>query len=141
MNPAPSGWHLDIQQQLAELLAPLARAVGLFAGIGIFNLGDSAGDYRVPDGGIFSQRPLMTWHHTAALAIEIVSPGDESRGKLDFYAQHGVDELLIIDAGARSVEWLGLDVSAYRPIERSGLIDFGPAELAERLDWPPSTAD
>lgn len=141
MNPARSGWHLDVQQQLAVLLGPLARGAGLFAGVGIFNLGASANDYRVPDGGIFRDRPAGVWHPTAALVIEIVSPGDESREKLGFYAAHGVDEVLIVNPRGPSVDWLALREGAYRPVRRSGLIDLGAAELAERLDWPPSAAD
>jgi hypothetical protein len=51
MNPAPHSQQSAIQQQLAELLGPLARAAGLVPRLGIFNLGD-ADDYRVPDGGL-----------------------------------------------------------------------------------------
>jgi hypothetical protein len=42
MGPAPHGRHVDVQQQLAELLGPLARAAGLFPTIGEFNLGKNA---------------------------------------------------------------------------------------------------
>jgi Uma2 family endonuclease len=34
---------------------------------------------------------------TAALVVEIVSPGDESYKKLDFYAAQAVDEVVIVD--------------------------------------------
>jgi len=68
--------------------------------------------------------------------VEIVSPGDESWQKLPFYAAHGVDELLIVDPAAHSVDWLALRAGEYRPIERSELIDMGAAELPERIDWP-----
>jgi Uma2 family endonuclease len=78
---------------------------------------------------------------TAALVIEIVSPGDDTWRKVPFYAKHGVDELLIVDLQKRSVDWLGLDPSGeHRALERSRLIELGPAELAERLDWPPPLA-
>ncbi|MDX6682995.1 MAG: hypothetical protein QOG94_3034, partial [Solirubrobacteraceae bacterium] len=36
----------------------------------------------------------------------------------------------------RTVTWLALHDGEYRPVERSGLIELGPTELAERLDWP-----
>ena len=39
MNPGPHGRHHRIQQQLAELLGPLALAARLTAAIGDFNLG------------------------------------------------------------------------------------------------------
>ncbi len=93
MVPAPHGRHVDIQQQLAELLGPIARAAGLFPTIGEFNLGDSAEDFRVPDGGLHRKREDTLWYPTAALVIEIVSPGDESWEKLPFYAAHHVDEV------------------------------------------------
>jgi Uma2 family endonuclease len=137
MGPAPHGRHVDVQQQLAELLGPVARAAGLCPTIGEFNLGDNAEDFRVPDGGLHRVREDILWYPTAALVLEIVSPGDESWEKLPFYAAHGVDEVLIVDPQERSVSWLGLAGEEYRPIERSGLIDLGAQELGEQLDWPP----
>jgi hypothetical protein len=47
-----------------------------------------------------------------------------------------VDEVLIVDPRERKIHWLGLRDSNYAPIERSALIDLGPNELAERIDWP-----
>jgi hypothetical protein len=75
------------------------------------------------------------WLHTAALAVEIISPGDETWQKLPFYATHGVDEVLIVDPVAQALHWLGLAEGKYSPIERSGLIELGVAELAEQIDW------
>jgi Uma2 family endonuclease len=136
MVPAPTFEHAQISQQLAEILGPLARGAGLTAAIGEFNLGDSLHDFRVPDGGLHRPGAGGTWLHTAALVVEIVSPGDETWQKLPFYAAHHVDELLIVDPKERAVHWLGLGGDEYRPIERSGLIELGPIELAERIDWP-----
>ena len=135
MNPPPSFAHQRIAEQLAMLLAPPARAAGLEALIREFGLGEP-NDYRVPDGGLHRPGASGVWHPTAALVIEIVSPGDESWAKLPFYAAHAVDELLIVDPQERSVSWLGLADGEYRPIERSSLIDFGPNQLAEQIDWP-----
>lgn len=56
--------------------------------------------------------------------------------KLPFYAAHRVDELLIVDPDRRSVEWLRLAGETYERTERSNLIDLGPAELTQRIDWP-----
>ena len=78
------------------------------------------------------------YYATAALVIEIVSPGDESWNKLPFYATHGVDEVLLVDPSTRSVDWLGMKDGEYQPIERSGLIALGASDLAERIDWPPT---
>jgi Uma2 family endonuclease len=137
MVPAPSGPHSLLEWQLAQLLGPLAAQAGLRSG-GQFNLGDDEDDYRIPDGGLHRASSLGTWCETAALVIEIVSPGDESWEKLPFYAAHRVDEVLIVDPATRTVDWLGLDDGEYRPIAHSGLIEMGTAELAERIDWPAS---
>ncbi len=115
-----------------------ARAAGLTPVMGAFNLGDSEHDFRVPDGGLHRPGAHGTWLPTAALVVEIVSPGDESWEKLPFYADHKVDEVLIVDPDKRSVDWLGLTGDEYKPIERSALIDLGPSELHERIDWPES---
>jgi Uma2 family endonuclease len=135
MNPPPSHEHQVVLQQLAELLGPLAREAGLEALIQEFGLGTSD-EYRVPDGGLHRPGASGVWHPTAALVIEIASPGDETSKKLPFYAAHDVDEVLIIDPRERSVSWLGLDDGEYQPIERSGLIDLGSDQLAGRIDWP-----
>jgi hypothetical protein len=34
------------------------------------------------------------------------------------------------------VDWLALEQGEYRSIQRSALIELGPVELAERIDWP-----
>jgi Uma2 family endonuclease len=101
-----------------------------------FNLGEDLNNYRIPDAGLHRQRS-GAWLHTAALAAEILSPGDESWDKLAFYAAHRVDEVVIVDPVQRVAHWLALDEHGeYQPVERSAVIDLGPAQLVERLDWP-----
>jgi Uma2 family endonuclease len=134
MIPAPGEAHWLIDQQLAELLGPLARASGLICGPE-FNLGDK-NDFRVPDRGLHRPETTGDWRPTAALVVEILSPGDETPEKLPFYAAHDVDELLIVDPRGRSVNWFALEHGRYRPIERSRLIPLAPAELARQIDWP-----
>lgn len=137
MVPAPTEAHARIATQLAVLMKPLADRVGLITAMHEFNVGEGDHDYRIPDGGLHRES-WGTWAHTAALVIEIVSPGDESWEKLPFYAVHGVDEVLIVDPQKRSVHWLGLSQDGeYREIERSALIELGPSALTEQLDWPP----
>ncbi|MBD0281760.1 MAG: Uma2 family endonuclease [Thermoleophilaceae bacterium] len=136
--PAPSFAHAYVSGQLVELLGPPAREAGLVPTVGGFNLGENENDYRVPDGGLHREGDSCVWHPTAALVFEIVSPDDETWDKLPFYAAHGVDEVLIVDPTERSVHWLALEGGEYREVKRSGLIDLGPSQLAERIDWPPS---
>ncbi len=136
MAPAPRDAHANISQQLAELLGPPARTAGLVPTIAEFNLG-IPDDYRVPDGGLHRTHAWGTYAPTAALIVEIVSPGDETWEKLPFYAEHRVDELLIVDPDERAIHWLALDAQGdYRPVDRSGLIDLSPGELAGQIDWP-----
>ncbi len=138
MVPAPSFAHARITQLLAEVLGPLATAAGLVAAMGEFNLGESEHDFRVPDGGLHRSGAAGVWLSTAALVVEIVSPGDETWDKVPFYAAHQVDELLIVNPQKRTVEWLALERGEYLPVNRSRLITLGPVELGERIDWPPT---
>ncbi len=140
MVPGPSFEHARISQQLAELLGPLARAAGLVPTMSEFNLGESEHDFRVPDGGLHRPGAAGVWHSTAAVVVEILSPGDESWAKLSFYAERHVDEVLLVDPGELTVTWLVLVDGEYGRARASGLIDLGPTELAERLEWPPSIA-
>ncbi|HEY5344020.1 MAG TPA: Uma2 family endonuclease [Solirubrobacteraceae bacterium] len=134
MAPASLRRHARLQMQIGALLEPLSRAAGLEA-LGEFNVGD-ADNHRIPDCGLLAPGPDALYLPTAALIVEILSPNDETREKLPFYAAHHVDELLIVDPEQRSVEWLGLTGGEYHPIERSALIDLSVAELSRRIDWP-----
>ena len=136
MVPGPSFEHARISQQLAELLGPPARAAGLLATMSEFNLGESEQDFRVPDGGLHRPGAAGVWLSTAAVVVEILSPDDESWLKLPFYAEHHVDEVVLVDPAEQAVTWLSLRGGKYEPAQRSGLIDLGAADLAEQLDWP-----
>ena len=135
MKPAPSGRHVVVQQQLAVLLDAAARARSLVPTVGEFNLGEPD-NYRVPDGGLHRAWRDQVFYPSAALVVEIVSPGDDTWAKLPFYAAHHVEELLIVDPVERSVSWLGLVAQRYQPIARSTLIDVGAEDLTRRIDWP-----
>lgn len=135
MNPPPSTEHQDLLQQLTLLFDPLARNAGLVPLIQVFGLGEDRHNYRSPDGGLFHTKPHGVWQATAALVIEVVSPDDKTWAKLDYYAAHDVEELLIIDPGEHRAHWFALRDGKYEPVEQSGLIECGPAKLAERLVW------
>lgn len=135
MNPAPHQRHAKLVQQVAVLLDQPARRADLVPMVSIFNLGEPD-DYRVPDGGLFRPGPDEVYASTAALVVEVISSGDDTWGKLPFYARHRVDELLIVDPQERRVHLLGLQADGYQPIDHSGLIELSAAQLAERIDWP-----
>ncbi|MDQ6779362.1 MAG: Uma2 family endonuclease [Actinomycetota bacterium] len=134
MVPGPGDRHALIEWQLPQLLRRVADQAGLLLS-GQFNVGHDE-DYRVPDGGLHRARSWGTYAPTAALVVEIRSPKDETWDKLPFYAAHHVDEVLIVDPAELNVHWLALEQGEYRAVERSGLIDLGPAELAQQIDWP-----
>ncbi len=134
MIPVAGIVHSLVAAQLAELLGAPARANGLVVGTA-FNLG-SKDNYRVPDLGVHRDPQLAVWVPTAAIAVEILSPDDDTWKKLPFYARHEVDELLIVDPAEHSVTWLALREGEYRPSDRSAILDLGASALAERIDWP-----
>jgi Uma2 family endonuclease len=134
MVPAASAAHSFTAQQVAVLLDGPARTAGLRVSLE-FNLGVKD-NFRVPDLGVHAEPCSGIWIPTAAIVVEILSPEDETWEKLPFYAEHGVGELLIIDAANHSVKWLALRTGEYRPIDRSEIVDLDASALANRIDWP-----
>jgi hypothetical protein len=130
MSPAPTSGHAWVQSQLGQVLSAV-RGPDLFV-VGPFNLGDTD-DYRVPDAGILRERPGALWLATAAIVVEIVSPGDRSMEKFDFYAAHSVDEVCVIDPHARSVRWFALRDERYDVVDASAVID---SSALDTLEWP-----
>ncbi len=107
MVPAPASAHQALNGRLYRILAPLAEAQGLvaFFETGLYRPG-ADNDYRVPDQTyarpeFVSQRGI---EGVAELVVEILSPGDESRAKLDWYAAVGVVEVLLVDPTSRGAE-------------------------------------
>jgi Uma2 family endonuclease len=67
-------------------------------------------DVAVADPAHISQRGI---EGRCELAIEVLSPDDESREKLPFYAQHGTQELWLVDPETRAFEAYVLRGRAY----------------------------
>ena len=132
--PAAHGRHGDLDQQLAELLGPAARAVGLRC-LGPVNIG-TVDDYRVPDRCVVDpDLTLRVFLPSAVIVIEIVSPDDETLAKFDFYFQRGVVELLVVDPDDRSVRWFRRGDGGFVHTPRSELLP-ALADLAGLLHWP-----
>jgi Uma2 family endonuclease len=108
MVPPPSTFHQRLSSRLHRALAPLAEARGLepFFETGLYRPNSPTLDYRVPD--LMFARPAVVSERGveggAELVIELLSKGDESHEKLDFYAQVGVSEALLIDPVTREAE-------------------------------------
>ncbi len=117
MVPGPSGPQADVDAQLVALLWRRCQELGLHYTTAT-NIGLTAKNYRVPDGAVFEAAPLGTFQSTALMVVEILSPGDATFDKFDFYASRGVQECLVVDPRARSVEVYFL------PSGREGRVDF-----------------
>ncbi|MHB8468094.1 MAG: Uma2 family endonuclease [Acidimicrobiales bacterium] len=135
MAPEAHSRHGVLQAELIAALRPFAKAAGLIT-TGPFNVGDHQDDFRAPDLGFHRGKPDAVWVHTAAVVVEVLSPDDESYEKFGFYAAHEVDEILIADPLARTVEWWSLAGERYEHVPRSNLLDVGDQELVDAIDWP-----
>ncbi|MDQ3485414.1 MAG: Uma2 family endonuclease [Actinomycetota bacterium] len=134
MAPFAHSNHGLLKSRLLYALEPRARRVGLLAGDS-FNLGEPD-DFRVPDAGYHRAVPGTLYVSTAALVLEVLSPDDETFEKFDFYAAHGVDELLVADPDTRTVRCWHLTDGAYDEQPASALLDVDLATLIAEVDWP-----
>lgn len=124
-----------VAARLVRLLMEPADLAGLDLGLS-FNLGERD-DFRVPDIGYHRDAGERgAWVATAALVIEVLSPGDMSLAKLPFYAEHGVDEVWLVDPLQRTVVMHVLTDAAYVDSGLSPLLGLAAADVEGRLDWP-----
>ena len=126
-------WRGYIDNVLAELLGPLARAAA-FVGTGPFNLGDE-NDYRVPDRGYHRSLPSSVWVPTAAVVVEVISPDDETWAKFDSYAHHDVDEICTADPVARQLRWFVRAGNSFPESPTSELLNVTVADLSGQIAW------
>ncbi len=132
LGPRPAELEALIARRRA--LGPRADVRGLIA-LGPCNIGEPD-NFRVPDASVHRSMPNTVFIPTAALVVEIVSPDDESWAKLGFYADHDVDEVVLVDPVTRTVHWLAREDDAYQPTERSALLDVDVAEVTDQINWP-----
>jgi len=110
--PPPSISHQEFEYELEQALRPIAARRGLrtLHNVALVVPGTGWNDYRVPDLCIahpaqLSERAI---EGRAELVVEILSPRDESRDKLPFYAGRGVREVWLVDPDTRHVEVFAL---------------------------------
>lgn len=106
MSPMPNDEHQSLVLELSAVMAATIQWAGLGDARPGVNVSDRKQDwqsnYRVPDVAVFlndtqAENCDTFWYGGPDFAVEIVSPGDKTRDKLDFYAKVGTRELLIID--------------------------------------------
>lgn len=105
----PSPEHGELLADLAELLGPLKRAAGLRSSSPV-NIGVDKENCRVPDMGFFepdTPRTSPAFLETALLVVEVLSPGEKPKEKVDFYQAHGVKEYLEINLERSTAELWG----------------------------------
>lgn len=132
--PHEHGRNGAVASDLISLLRGPTRAAGLRAG-GSFNLGEPT-DFRVPDLGWHRGPPDRLYFDTAALVVEVLSPGDESYAKLGFYARHGVDEVWTVDPLTRSARMWALQDCSYDEQTASALLGLTVQDVVDGVDWP-----
>lgn len=134
MAPFITGAHALVTADLAALLHPFAKAAGLIGSMA-FNLGEPT-NYRVPDLGYHRERWDGWGVPTAAVVVEIVSPDDETFDKFDFYAAHGVEEILVVEPAERVVRVFQFEAGRYVEGPGSMLLAAPAAELTATVEWP-----
>ena len=143
MVPLPSGLHQRLGGELFAVLLPLAKARGLVGAYeaGLYRPGADL-DYRVPD-HLYAHAELATERGVdgpAEVVVELASPGDETYDKLDFYADLGVGEVIVVHPEERTVELFVLARRTTRPRpsrrRRSGALRCPGRRLRHRRRSP-----
>lgn len=128
VSPLANNEHQSLVTQLAAVLSASVQWAShgtVFAGV---NVSDQEEDwrqnYRVPDVAVFLNDTRATnqgthWFGGPDFAVEIVSPNDRTREKLDFYASVGTRELLIIDRDPWVLELYRLQNDQLALVDRS----------------------
>ncbi len=105
---APKRVHTRMVARLLRQLHPYAEAKGLSVETEVAIFGEDPGSsWRIPDLVVFDEAESDEAGIVggAALAIEMLSPGDDSFAKLNFYAARGVAQVLIIDPVTEVVQY------------------------------------
>lgn len=132
MSPLANNQHQWLATRLAfvfEMQLESESAL-VFAGCNISDREENwADNYRCPDVAVFlagcTSRDRGThWLGGPNLAVEITSPGDRTRDKIEFYGRVGVEELLIVDRAPWQLE-------IYRSQESDGLVLAEKAQPAQ----------
>jgi Uma2 family endonuclease len=118
--PSPTPAHQEFELELAVVLRPIVRALGLkvFIELDILDAAKGDDDYRQPDVVVVDPQDLsgraIAGH--AELVAEILSPRDQSREKFAFYARCRIGELWIVDPTTRDIEVYLLRDGAYERV-------------------------
>ena len=99
------------------------------------NVGPSEHDYRVPDAVVLRERLNVLPVPTAAIVVDVVSPGDETYAKFGFYRSRGVDEILAADPATRDLMLFRRGAAHYEPTGASAVLDAPAAAIEAGITW------
>lgn len=132
--PEAHSRHGILDDELAAAMRPFAQRAGLI-GSGPFNLG-TPNNFRVPDRGFHRSVPGVVWVASVPVVVEILSPDDETFEKFDFYAAHGVQEVLVAYPDEQVVRCFSLTPAGAVPQPTSTLLGIDMGELGAQITWP-----
>ena len=152
LTPNPNIEHQDIATGLSAIFRitiDWAELGKVYQGVNVSDRQDDwTQNYRCPDVAVYLKENRAEprgayWLGGPDFAVEIVSPDDRSREKLDFYAKVGVQELLLIDREPwgielyqrREMDWVLTETSAP---DRPELVTSAVLPLRFRLVLGPS---
>ena len=147
MNAYPNIEHQSLVGRLTSILLFLIEDQKLGMVLPGCNVSDRPQkwqeNYRCPDVVVFLNTTQAInkkshWLGGPDLAVEIVSPRDRSREKLDFYAKVGTRELLLVDRDPWSLELYRLAegelvLLGRSTVEQPGVVQTEVVPLAWRL--------
>jgi Uma2 family endonuclease len=146
MAPYPNNEHQVIQAKFVTILQTVVGWEGgdeVCAGVNVSDREvDWRQNFRCPDVALFLRGTRAAnrgafWLGGPDFAVEIVSPEDSSRDKLEFYAKVGVRELLIVDRAPWQLEFYRLEAGRLVSAVRSSAAAGGAVGAAHRSDVVP----
>jgi Uma2 family endonuclease len=151
MPPAPNDEHQDLAGGFTEVLRTIVDRCGLGTTRPGINLAIDPDDweqnYRVPDVVVFlNDSPAVChgifWCGPPYFVVEITSPWDKTREKLNFYRDIGAREVLIVDRDPWQLELFRLQGESLAPVAAVALGDisqFASAVIPVRFRLVPGT--
>jgi Uma2 family endonuclease len=148
MTPSPNNEHQELVFEIGFVLREVVKTAQLGTVLPGTNLTDRRDDwtknYRCPDLVVFlndtqAENRDTHWLGGPDLAIEVVSPGDQTREKIPFYEKIGTRELLIIDRDPWQLELLRLTntkllSSGVSTVDKPEILASRSVPLAWRLE-------
>ena len=147
MVPPPGPPHQIFAGELEAVIRPLTKATGLLVirETGVF-ASPGEKNFRVPDLVVVDATTLSKRgvERRCEIVIEVLSPNDESRDKLPFYAQCGVREVWLLDPVTRDFDIRVLSDGHTKPHAHSDVLGLrfelvpGPRL---RISWAAGAAE